>query len=146
MTSWGHFWGLRVHRSQPWEVGAEDPRGCGWAEGWLRHAQPVALSSLGKTGHSLKGHCIQCLLQAAWEQPETQVRSLRQGREERPGNKRVGGENLRLLRAAQPGEVKERRPGREVWEPTSGPAWHPGEWKPVWGFPPTGKLPRGGDS
>lgn len=56
MTSWGHFWALRVHRGQPWEVGAKDPRGCRWADGWLRHAQPVTLGSLGKTGHSLKGH------------------------------------------------------------------------------------------
>ena len=55
MTSWGHFWALRVHRGQPWEVGAKDPRGCRWADGWLRHAQPVTLGSLGKTGHSLKG-------------------------------------------------------------------------------------------
>lgn len=90
MTSWDHFWGLRVHRSQPWEVGAEDPRGCGWAEGWLRDAQPVALGSLGKTGHSLKGHLYPMPPPGSLGAPGDPRQELKAGKG-REARKQVGG-------------------------------------------------------
>lgn len=79
---------------------------CGWADGWRRHAQPGAQGSLSKTGHSLKGHSYPMPPPGSLGAPQTQVRSLKQGREEKLGIW-VGGENHELLLEAQPGEVRE---------------------------------------
>lgn len=105
MASWGHFWALRDHKYHAWAA-KDGGGGCGWAEGWRRHAQPGALGSLGKTGHSLKGHSYPMPPPGSLGAPKSQVRSLKQGREEKLG-KRVGGENHELLLEAQPGEVRE---------------------------------------
>lgn len=114
MTSWGHLWALRVHRCQPREVGAKDPGGCGWAERWLRHAQPVALGSLGKTGHSLQGHLYPMPPPGSLGAPADPGQELEAGKG-RGARKQVGGRRESRTSA-----------GSTAWGSKGGEAWRGG--------------------